>query len=193
MAYSTIKLKPCKCGCGKNQTFNCGGYYYDHMPEEMKEKKGSKRKLQKKKKSAAVYAGNKLLKEKKFTEGESEQELWFRMAAIELESNPICMECQQWIGKSFYRSATAHILPKRKDYGFPSIATHPLNKLFLCTINGCHDKTHTWSTFATMKVWPLAVVAFKEMYPFIAESERKNIPEILRQYVPNQNELTRQD
>jgi 5-methylcytosine-specific restriction endonuclease McrA len=36
------------------------------------------------------------------------------------------------------RTIIAHILPKRSDFGFPEVATHPFNRMFLCP--DCHSK-----------------------------------------------------
>lgn len=116
---------------------------------------------------------------KKENSNDVELDLWFRYMAIEMAKRPWCEECGAWIPPNFYRSATAHILPKKKEYGFPSVSTHPKNVLFLGAGCGCHNKTHRWDKFSKMKVWPLAVAAFKEIYPFIAEEEKKNIPQIL--------------
>lgn len=184
MAY--IKLKQCKCGCGKNQTFNCGGYYYDHMPEEMKEKKGSKRKLQQKKKYAAVYAGNKLLKEQKEAEGETELELFF-LSRIH-NCYPTCENCgasrpllKEPEYSILWRSCQAHLLPKRH---FNSIETHPLNAMVLGSgysgLCNCHDTYDSnWRKASTMKIWSEVINRFKILYPLITASEHKFIPQIL--------------
>lgn len=177
MRNSIIKIKPCKCGCGKNQTFNCGGYYYDHMPETMKAKKGKKRNLQKKKKSAAVYAGNKLMKEKKLAAGESEQELWYLM---QMNSNErVCDNCglslahyNDWA----WRGSQHHIIDKSPTNGCPSIACHPLNNLVLgyyC----CHGQWHTsYMNSAKMPVFEKAKEKFLLFKSAIIESELKKLP-----------------
>lgn len=36
------------------------------------------------------------------------------------------------------RGLIAHILPKSRNSGFPDVATHPLNRMFLGTKCGCH-------------------------------------------------------
>jgi hypothetical protein len=94
-----------------------------------------------------------------------------------------CWECGESIPKKYARAATAHILPKKKEYGFPSVATHPLNFLILGAGCGCHNKTHRWDKFCTMKVWPLAVERFVSIYPSIAKTERRIIPEVLSQEI----------
>ena len=39
-----------------------------------------------------------------------------------------------------------------------------------------------------MACWPLAVRNFKEIYPYIDDSEKKNIPEVLWIEIPNEYE-----
>ena len=54
----------------------------------------------------------------------------------------------------------------------------------LCVTEGCHDRyDKTWEDASKMKVWPIAVAKFRLIYPFIDESEKKNIPEILRKEI----------
>jgi len=42
---STIEVTPCLCGCGKMPTKDCKGYYYEHLPDDIKKKIGSKHKI----------------------------------------------------------------------------------------------------------------------------------------------------
>lgn len=46
MAFSSIKIKPCKCSdsCTKTVSFGFDGYYYAHAPENIKERQGLKAK-----------------------------------------------------------------------------------------------------------------------------------------------------
>lgn len=37
------------------------------------------------------------------------------------------------------RACIAHILPKNEKHGFPTVALHPANKMFLCGKGGCHS------------------------------------------------------
>ncbi len=67
-------------------------------------------------------------------------------------------------------------MPKSK---FRSLADHPLNYLILSAGCGCHDKTHVWSNFQKMKVWPIAVEHFLAMYHLIPANEWRHIPQIL--------------
>jgi hypothetical protein len=111
---------------------------------------------------------------------------FFREAEIELSKHPKCEECGANIPHIFYRASVAHVLPKRKEFGFPSVQSHPLNKLFLGSGCGCHKKyDDTWEAASKMKIWPKVIVIFQELYPFIHPSEHKNIPDVLRPYIPN--------
>jgi hypothetical protein len=70
---------------------------------------------------------------------------------------------------------------KRKAM-FPSVACHPDNFLEVCFWgNSCHQNIHngtiTWELLADSAEWKIIVDKFKKIFPFIAESERKNIPE----------------
>lgn len=61
------------------------------------------------------------------------------------------------------RAVIAHILPKSPNSGFPTIATHPQNKMFLGTRCGCH---HKWdnsdgATRITMPCYSIALERFK--------------------------------
>ena len=47
-----------------------------------------------------------------------------------------CGDSLRWQKQNNFKSIIAHILPKRKVGGFPSVATNPNNRVFLCLI--CH-------------------------------------------------------
>lgn len=84
----------------------------------------------------------------------------------------VCMECGALIPKAFMRHATAHLLAKKL---FPTVATHPLNYLILGAGCGCHNKTHTVTTFIKMDVWPKAAAQIKEMIPLLPVDELRQI------------------
>lgn len=193
MTYSSIINNPyCKCGCGRVKTLGYEGYNLNCRPDlrEAKLKKNNQRK-------ALVGDGTKIRKlappaiDNKVED--AQMSLYWMLAKKEISKHPHCMECGKKIpekiklvGKKFtldgYRCATAHVLPKRKEYGFPSVASNPINRLFLGAGCGCHDRyDRSWEDAAKMKVWPLAVEIFKKLYPLIHPSEKKNIPDILLQ------------
>ena len=129
---------------------------------------------------------------------------WFeeRMAT----SDPVCAECgmrADWLlepqedlkkaaaYKLMWRACQAHILPKKKVYGFPSIATNQFNHIVLfpswgghlCGCHGFYDSN--WYNASTMKIWKTVVPIMKEkLLPLIAENEKKNIPEQILNELP---------
>lgn len=109
---------------------------------------------------------------------------WYIAKEKDVAANPFCQECKEPISKKYCRAAVAHCLPKRKEYGFPSLATNPINKLILGAGCGCHSRyDRSWEDAAKMKVWPLAVEIFKQLYHLIPANEKKNIPDLLLQEI----------
>lgn len=128
-------------------------------------------------------ANKEILVEKGIIEGEG-LPLWFK---VKMELNePRCAECgaykpslKQW--PQGWKSCQAHLLPKKH---FKSISTHPLNCLVLGSgfsgLCHCHDDyDHDWERASKMKIWPEVCRRFLILYPFIAEKEKKFIPEVL--------------
>ena len=123
-------------------------------------------------------------------ERHQELELWYDNIAKIIDKNPYCWNCGAFIPKSFYRAATAHVIPKRRVYGFPSVKTHESNYLILGAGCGCHGKYDTcWEYASKMKIWPIAVERFKAIYPFIYKGELKNIPELLNACVESSSKV----
>lgn len=115
---------------------------------------------------------------------QAQMDLFWLTAAREIDKNPRCWECGVFIPSKFYRAATAHVLPKRKEYGFPSMAGNLNNYLVLGAGCGCHFRYDScWEKAAQMKVFALAIEKFKILYPLIPASERKNIPEVFLQEI----------
>lgn len=109
---------------------------------------------------------------------------WFMYVMRKIQDNPKCCNCGAFIPKAFYRAACAHILPKRKEYGCPSVATNRDNYLILGAGCGCHSKfDNSWDDAQKMKVWPLAVERFRLVFPEINKAEYKNIPDCLMELV----------
>lgn len=150
------------------------------------------------KRSAKKIASDKEAKDARVG-GEDAQDNWFVKGMMENE--PVCAECgmaAHWLlepqidpkkaeaYRLMWRASQAHILPKKKKYGFPSLATNPHNRIilfpswggFLCGCHGFYDSN--WYNASTMKIWPQIVEIFvTKLYPMIPEHEKKNIPEIL--------------
>lgn len=74
----------------------------------------------------------------------------------------------------------AHILAKSKKQGVPSMATNPLNRVFLC--GDCHTDmdNHGCEYIQQMKIYPLLKQRVLLMWPGIPQSERRRVPECLR-------------
>lgn len=186
MAYSSIVRKRCKCGCGKWPTTGYAGYNQD-CRADLKRKKLDK--LAERQDAAKVRNHDNKLLPNQAKEAFEKLQQFFDNCAREIAKHPYCLECelegkQTFIKEKFYRSATAHVLPKRKEYGFPSVAAHPVNFIVLADICGHHKLyDRSWEDAAKMKVWPLAIQKFKIMYPHIAPEEKKNIPDVLWQEI----------
>lgn len=175
-------------GCETFKKMGCGGYCgkHEHLDPGYERKQAKKSLKADMPKIKMLIAGT----DDKLVDNTAAKEFqllqnFFRDAAIELSKHPKCDECGNFIPAIYYRASTAHVLPKRKEFGFPSVESHPLNKIFLGSNCGCHKKyDNTWEEAAQMKIWPKVIVIFQELYPFIHPSEHKNIPDVLRQYIP---------
>jgi hypothetical protein len=109
---------------------------------------------------------------------------WFESRRNEMKGK--CVLCG---GKSeknndaTYRNSIHHIFEKRPAM-FPSVSTHDDNWLELCYYgNSCHTNIHnltiTMDLLHDSAEWQIIVTKFKKIYPFIAETERKNIHPLL--------------
>lgn len=103
---------------------------------------------------------------------EKKQELNVFFASQILEIPACCEECgddiRYWRDKN-PRMLVAHILPKRKSGGFPSVATHPLNRVFLCP--NCHtNMDNKGKDFVEkMKVYPIMIERLQSFYDAVKE------------------------
>ena len=187
-----IKIKNCKCSpdCKLLPSFGCAGYNIKHIKQELKEKnfeKYRRNKILKRKKAAKNNLSRKLHQVSSVPKEKLELEQWFSNMAFKIAQHPYCLECElngvlTFIPEKYYRMASAHTLPKRKEYGFPSVAAHPENGFTLATTCGHHaNYDKSWEDASKMKIWPLAIEKIKKMLPFIAASEMKNLPVIIRQ------------
>jgi len=73
------------------------------------------------------------------------------------------------------RKQTCHILPKRNDFGFPSVAVHPQNRVFMCCQTGCygHERWDNGDAADRIKmaVYPVAVERFKSFEHLLTPKE----------------------
>lgn len=109
---------------------------------------------------------------------------WYEERLKEFTGN--CAECGKEINRKYCYASVAHVLPKKPGIGgFPSVAKHSENAIELGATCGCHNKyDRNWESASKMKIFPLAIEKFKKIEPFIAEEERKYIPEVFLKYVP---------
>ena len=135
------------------------------------------------------------INEQREAASENALDLWFEKGMKECE--PVCAECgfrADWLKeekyKEIWRACQAHILPKRKEYGFTSIAANNDNRIILfpswggllCGHHGYYDSN--WYNASTMKIWPKVLEIIKDkLIPCIAEKEYKNIPEIILKHI----------
>lgn len=110
-----------------------------------------------------------------------ELDAWFAAQARHIPER--CME--PGCGKRLFAEETwrikamiCHILPKKT---FWSVATHPLNRVFLCKTPHHDDFDASWDRAAQMGVWPQAVESFRQFMHLITDTELRHLPPVLRE------------
>lgn len=105
---------------------------------------------------------------------------WFLARAMEIPE--LCEE--PGCGRRLYAEDTwrikamvAHVVPKKL---FWSVATHPLNRVFVCKTPHHDDYDSSWDRAAQMGVWPLAVERFQQFMHLITDTELRHLPPALR-------------
>lgn len=139
------------------------------------------------KKTIAKVSAKKLAKDKEDREDGSDLDLkgWFEKMRNIIKANPICENCGGPISEQHYLHSSAHLLPKRKDYGFPSVRANINNHLVLCVTAGCHQLwDRAWSDAEMMEVFPLALERFRLFADSIIEEERFRVPDIFYEIIP---------
>lgn len=91
-----------------------------------------------------------------------------------------CEECGNRLPKSpawMRRACIAHILPKRVEHGFPSVATHTLNKMFFCP--DCHTNMDNLGKdrILKMKTLPIMRERVAQLIPLLTPDELRRVPE----------------
>lgn len=101
------------------------------------------------------------------------------MASQALTMPERCEESGRPLPKSpewMRRACIAHILPKRPDFGFPSVAIHPQNRIFL------HPDIHTdmdnfgESYIVKMKSLAIMKERVKQLLPHLTPDELRRVP-----------------
>lgn len=102
--------------------------------------------------------------------------VFFASQALQFPSN--CENCNHPLNPytSFdKRKMIAHILPKTGNGGFPSVAIHPQNRMFLCCMEGnwCHEKWDQGdaSDRIKMPVYSLAIERFEAFKSLLSTKE----------------------
>lgn len=121
--------------------------------------------------------------------GGSEMDRWFDDRRKEMEGR--CLHCGDRScshSDKYFKFSIAHILPKNI---FKSVKTHPLNWIELCFWEkSCHTNFDNYSLDITeLNCFDLVIERFIAIYPDIAPKERKQIPDILLQYVKNETDI----
>ncbi len=191
MAYSSIKAKRCRCKltCDFFPTPGFKSYYKLHCPPEvLQEIESEKKRKEQRQIGKVIRTFQRPVDAEDASELDKkvEKEKWFQARRKEMTGR--CLFCGGKSEKSndkTFRSSIAHLLAKKDNFGgFPSVATHEDNWLELCYYNNsCHENFDrhmiTWELLKDSAEWNIIVAKFKRIYPFIAESEKRNIPELL--------------
>ena len=127
-------------------------------------------------------------KELKETQGDNGLDKWFEEQR-KLMTGKCCL-CGGKTEKGndeTYRRSLHHLFDKRKTM-FPSVACNMDNVLEVCFYgNSCHQNIHngriTFELLLDSEEAEMIIKKFKKIYPYMAESERKNIPECLLKYI----------
>lgn len=124
------------------------------------------------------------MKEQKENGSDSSLDAWFEERRVEMTGRcALCGGKTEKKNDETYRRSIHHLFDKRPTM-FPSVSCHPDNWLEVCFYgNSCHQNIHnrtiTWELLMDSAEGKIIVDKFKKIFPFIAENERKNIPEIL--------------
>lgn len=115
------------------------------------------------------------------TDDYKSQNTWFCEQILQIPK--CCEECGADLSRlKVWRPKIiiAHILPKRKVYGFPVVATHPENRMFYCW--DCHTDFDTKGKdhAKQLKSLPLMRERFLSFRDLLSESELSRVPDYLK-------------
>lgn len=182
---STIKIKYCKCSpdCKQLPSIGCDGFFYSHLPQEIKDKepfkyrrntiikKGKAKKSTLSRKLHSI-SSSKLENENKKIEQDKLQQ-WFILINMKLTGTCQC-GCGNPSSKNdpkYYRHSCCHLFPKKT---FKSIQYHLDNYVERAFWGGCHsvlDDTSI-SRWPAMKDWEDIKQKFKKLSPLLTEQEK---------------------
>jgi len=138
----------------------------------------------KEKKPIAKKSDKKLAQEKAEKEarngGNSDLVTWYKR---QMNFMDLCEETGLRLETKIYQYAImsiCHILPKSTC---KSVATHPLNRVFL--IPDLHTKfdAMSWEEKEKMGCWHLIKQRLISLYPDLAENEKRHFPESVRKFI----------
>ena len=117
------------------------------------------------------------------TFGSAALERWYEERRLEMTG--ICHHCGApscMHSDIYFKFSICHILPKSI---FPSVSTHHSNFIELCFWNrNCHgNMDHHILDLTEMNCWDEIVEKFLLIYPHIAASEKRRIPNLFLQFV----------
>lgn len=180
---STIKLKMCKCGCGKPPVMGYNGYAGKyHMPQDMQNlPRYNKKAVSIRKQSIKSALARKLHD----VNDDSKTKQWEWFLERRKEMTGICQNCGGRTTKNDedkFHYSISHLLPKAY---FASVATHKDNWLELCYYGkSCHaNLDNHMLDLIDLNCFDQVITKFVSIYPSIAKEERRRIPAILLQYL----------
>lgn len=115
-------------------------------------------------------------------ENDTDLQRWFKM---QMKYMNVCEETGMKLETKIYRYAImsiCHILPKSK---VKSVATHPLNRVFLLPDLHAKFDSQSWEEREQWSCWPLIQERLIMMYPDLSEEDKRHFPEKVLQYIEN--------
>ncbi len=197
MAFSSIKKKLCKCGCGKWPTCSYQGYNQKCAPQEIKDNVLGKRmssRTSSLKRTMSKLRGDNYARKGIGQEQPSEAEIALKVALNEWFNERhsgmrgFCVECGGKTTKGdtkYWKFSICHLLGKAL---FPSIATNPLNFIELCYFGNSHHSNMDNNGYEYVrehmpKTWKIILERVEIMFPFI--KEKSKIPEVIMRELPD--------
>lgn len=107
-------------------------------------------------------------------ENDTDLQRWFKN---QMKYMNVCEETGMKLETKIYRYAImsiCHILPKAK---VKSVATHPLNRVFLLPDLHAKFDSQSWEEREKWSCWPLIVERLISVYPDLDPSEHRHFPE----------------
>lgn len=176
MAYSSIRVKKCKCSenCDKWPTLGFSGFFSAHAPEEIKERESAKTRKYRKSLRSNIQTKVRSLntKEKDLLEKRNNLNLWYSARRYEMTGR--CLECNRSTNKEsdkYFRWSVSHIVPKSL---VESVSLHSQNWLELCQDHhNLYDST--FEAASKMKIFQEAKRKFQQFKDLIPPEELRKV------------------